>query len=232
MEHYYGDIVGMAEAGGGMDVTVRLPAAAARQIWNRGTRAVEVGVEDGRLISPAQRRKIYATLRDISDHTGYTVEAAKQVLKVEHMLRTGEIKYFSLADCSVTTAREYINTLMEYALREGIILAESGLERTDDIDTYLIQCIRLRRCCICGRTADIHHVDAIGMGHDRRNYDDGMSRVMALCRMHHTACHRKGTDAFSRMYKVYGIEKYRVADQLPGSGTEKDIERSGSNGKV
>ena len=57
---------------------------------------------------------------------------------------------------------------------------ESGLMRTDDIDTYLIQCIRYRRCCICGRPADIHHVDAIGMGNNRRHYDDSQNEVAAL----------------------------------------------------
>ena len=114
-------------------------------------REVQVGIDDGRTISPAQRRKAYATLRDIGDHTGYAPEEIKQIMKIEHMLRVGDQKVISLSDCTMTDAREFINTLMEYALKEGIILTESGLMRTDDIDCYLIQCIRYRRCCICGR---------------------------------------------------------------------------------
>lgn len=166
---------------------------------------VEIGIEDGRLITPAQRRKIYATLKDIALHTGYTPEAAKQVMKVEHMLRVGCTEYFSLADCSVSTAREFINTLMDYALREGIILSDMALDRTDDIDTYLYQCLKYRRCCICGRKADLHHVDAVGMGRDRRQVDDSMMLKAALCRTHHTIAHQMGWRRFAEQYKVYGI---------------------------
>ena len=154
----------------------------ARLLRNRKIRHVRVGVEDGRSITPLQQRKAYATLRDIGEHTGYPMEDIKEIMKVEHMMRTGDYEHFSLSDCSMTKAREFINTLLEYALKEGIILDESGLMRTDDIDTYLIQCIRYRRCCICGRPADIHHVDAIGMGNNRRHYDDSQNEeeVMAI----------------------------------------------------
>ena len=108
----------------------------ARLLRNRKIRHVRVGVEDGRSITPLQQRKAYATLRDIGEHTGYPMEDIKEIMKVEHMMRTGDYEHFSLSDCSMTKAREFINTLLEYALKEGIILDESGLMRTDDIDTY------------------------------------------------------------------------------------------------
>lgn len=127
------------------------------------------------------------------------------------MLRLGQDKVISLSDCTITEAREYINTLMEYSLKEGLILTESGLKRTDDIDAYLIQCIRYKRCCICGKTAEIHHVDAIGMGNDRRHVDDSEKKIAALCRIHHSLAHQKGWVQFADAYKVYGIEKYRTA---------------------
>ena len=135
----------------------------------------------------------------------------KEIMKVENMLRLGQDKVISLSDCTITEAREYINTLMEYSLKEGLILTESGLKRTDDIDAYLIQCIRYKRCCICGKTAEIHHVDAIGMGNDRRHVDDSEKKIAALCRIHHSLAHQKGWVQFADAYKVYGIEKYRTA---------------------
>ncbi|MCI8950058.1 MAG: hypothetical protein HFG49_08455 [Lachnospiraceae bacterium] len=177
---------------------------------------VEIGIEDGRRITPAQRRKVYATLNDIAQHTGYTPEAAKQVMKVEHMLRVKCTEMFSLSDCSISTAKEFINTLMDYALREGIILTDLALERTDDIDTYLYQCLKYRRCCICGKAADLHHVDAVGMGRDRTSIDDSMMLKAALCREHHTIAHQKGWSRFSAQYKVYGI---RYMDP-PGKGSK------------
>lgn len=210
MERFWGRIKNLTSVEGAAEVTLVLPPAAGKMVWKRKTEQVEVGVEDGRYISPQQRKKIYATLRDIGEHTGYTIEAAKEIMKVENMIRTGDTEYFSLSNCSMTKAREYLNTLMEYALQEGVILKDSGLDRTDDIDTYLIQCIRYRRCCICGRDADIHHVDAIGMGNNRRFYDDSRSLIMALCRQHHTICHQRGNDAFMKAYKVYGVQKCRI----------------------
>lgn len=173
-------------------------------------REVQVGIDDGRTISPAQRRKAYATLLDIGDYTGYAPEEIKQIMKIEHMLRVGDQKVISLSDCTMTDAREFINTLMEYALKEGIILTESGLMRTDDIDCYLIQCIRYRRCCICGKPADIHHVDAIGMGRNRQQVDDSSHEIAALCRMHHTISHQMGWDRFADSYHVYGIRRDRT----------------------
>ena len=196
----------------GAEVSVAVEEQGRKIIRKYNASEVALGIEDGRTISPAQRRKIYATLRDISNHTGYTVEAAKQIMKVEHMLRTGDCRFFSLADCSVTTAREFINTLLEYALKEGIIMTESGLQRTDDVDYYLIQCIRYRRCCICGRRADIHHVDAIGMGFDRTQVDDSDKEVAALCREHHTIAHQRGWQKMMAQYHIYGIKKRRAEE--------------------
>ncbi|MDO5390999.1 MAG: putative HNHc nuclease [Eubacteriales bacterium] len=205
MIHINAKIMDVVRLEDGVQISIRAGTPGRPLLEKRPGDEVEIGIEDGRTITPAQRRKIYATLNDISLHTGYTPDAAKQVMKVEHMLRTECTEYFSLSDCSVTTAREYINTLMEYALREGIVLSGIGLECTDDIDTYLYQCMKYRKCCICGRSADIHHVDAIGMGRDRRTVDDSMMKKAALCRNHHTIAHQMGWKRFSQQYKIYGI---------------------------
>lgn len=219
MNRYVVPIGKMEQAGAGYQLILHIPEYAARLIGQQAVRQVEIGVDDGRLISTEQRRKAYAMLRDIAEYTGYTDVAIKEIMKVEHMMRTG-CEPFSLSDCSMTTAREFLNTLTEYALKEGVILTESGLQRTDDIDTYLIQCIRYRKCCICGKKADIHHVDAIGMGNDRRHYNDSQSRIMALCRIHHTIYHQRGGEAFMDSYKVYGIERNRTENQWEREGEE------------
>ena len=214
MMYYNATILDAERAAGGMaEVAARIPEEALSMIRQRRCREIQIGIDDGRTITVAQRRKAYATLRDIGEHTGYSPEEIKQIMKIEHMLRIHADHVISLSDCSVTDAREFINTLMEYALKEGIPLRESGLDRTDDIDTYLIQCIRYRRCCVCGKNAEIHHVDAIGMGHDRRYVDDSAKRISALCRTHHTIAHQRGWTRFSESYHVYGIERYRIRDQ-------------------
>lgn len=210
MNRYCVKVAGVAQQGAGYNLVLRVPEQTARLIQQQAVADIEIGIDDGRSISVQQRAQdlcnVAGILRSIP---GTRMKDMKQIMKVEHVMRCG-CDMFSLSDCSMTTAREFINTLMEYALKEGVILTESGLQRTDDIDTYLMQCIRYRKCCICGRPADIHHVDTIGMGNDRHHYDDSQNRIMALCRQHHQICHQRGTERFCDMYKVYGIERYRT----------------------
>lgn len=209
--NYFTDITGYRAAGDGVDLLVHLPQDIRYLIKRQNIRHAEVILDDGRHISIDQRKKIYATLRDISEYIGDPPEATKEWMKYGYIERTGS-DYFSLSNCSMTTAREFINFLMDVCLQSGIILTESGLKRTDDINAYLIQCIRHKRCCICGRPADIHHVDAIGMGNDRRNFDDSENDIIALCREHHTQAHSLGNVRFMERYKVYGIKKYQTVD--------------------
>lgn len=173
-------------------------------IRRKGLRYAELRFDDGRHISVEQRKKAYATIRDIADWAGYLPEEMKEHLKYEHMIRTGDA-YFSLSNCSMDTAREFINTILEFALENGVPLSEDALNRTDDIGRYLYCCIMHRKCAICGRDGEIHHEDAIGMGNNRNRIDDSSYRKICLCREHHTAAHQMGVKRFREMYKVYGI---------------------------
>ena len=173
-------------------------------IRRTGLRYAELRFDDGRHISVEQRKKAYATIRDIADWAGYLPEEMKEHLKYEHMIRTGDA-YFSLSNCSMDTAREFINTILEFALENGVPLSEDALNRTDDIGRYLYCCIMHRKCAICGRDGEIHHEDAIGMGNNRNRIDDSSYRKICLCREHHTAAHQMGVKRFREMYKVYGI---------------------------
>ena len=164
----------------------------------------EIRFDDGRHISAEQRKKAYATIRDIADWTGYLPEEMKEILKYQHMMRTGDA-YFSLSNCSMDTAREFINTILEFALENGMPLSEDALNRTDDIGRYLYYCLLHKKCAICGRDGEIHHEDAIGMGNDRTVVDDSGYRKICLCRLHHTIAHQMGVKRFRQAYKVYGI---------------------------
>ena len=173
-------------------------------IIQKHMKTAELRLDDGRTITADQRKKAYATIRDISDFTGYLPEEQKEWLKYLHIAKTG-CDYFSLSNCTVDEAREFINTILEFALENGVPLSEKAINRTDDIGRYLYYCIKHKRCCICGQKGEIHHVDTIGMGFDRNHYDDSKNRKICLCRLHHTIAHQRGMDAFEKMYKVYGI---------------------------
>ena len=55
------------------------------------------------------------------------------------------------------------------------------------------------------KPADIHHVDSIGRGRDRTQYDDSKHKKMALCREHHSEAHNIGVDTFNEKYHVFGV---------------------------
>lgn len=199
----------------GTSLQIKIPGVDLGQyITEKKARYAEIRIDDGRSITSLQRRKAYATIRDISSWTGYLPEEQKEWLKYLYIERTGN-PYFSLSDCSMDTAREFINTILDYALEEGIPLSERGIERTDDIGRYLYSCIKNKRCAVCGRPGEIHHVDAIGAGRDRRHVDDSGYRKICLCREHHTAAHQRGMKAFEQMYHVYGIV---VQEDITGNG--------------
>lgn len=199
----------------GTSLQIKIPGVDLGQyITEKKAKYAEIRIDDGRTITSLQRRKAYATIRDISSWTGYLPEEQKEWLKYLYIERTGN-PYFSLSDCSMDTAREFVNVILDYALEEGIPLSERGIERTDDIGRYLYSCIKNKRCAVCGRPGEIHHVDAIGSGRNRRYVDDSGYRKICLCREHHTAAHQRGMKAFEQMYHVYGIV---IQEDIAGNG--------------
>lgn len=198
------DIQKYRETENGTDMIIHIPEKVAYYFTDKRCRSAQIRLDDGRRITAEQRKKAYVTMNDIASYTGYLPEEQKEWLKYLHISRTGS-DYFSLSDCSVDMAREFINTILDYALEEGIPLSDLGVNRTDDIGKYLYFCIKHKKCAVCGKPGEIHHVDAIGMGRDRRKVDDSESRKICLCRTHHTIAHTKGMDRFEQMYHVYGI---------------------------
>lgn len=173
-------------------------------IRKKEIKKVGLWLDDGRMISAEQRKKIYASIRDFSAWTGYTPEEAKQVLKYMYVARTGR-QYFSLSDCPMDTAREFINLIIDICLENGIILSDALYDRAEDTVYMLRSCLRNKKCAICGRKGEVHHWDAVGMGNDRRHYDDSGNRKICLCREHHTLAHSCGREQFTRRYHVYGV---------------------------
>lgn len=206
--NYHTQITAIKETDEGTDLIVHIPGEKVRdkilKIRNGKIINSEIRIDDNRHITSEQRRKIYATIKDISDFTGNVPEYLKEFLKFTYCSESGE-DYFSLSNCSITTARLFINHIMDFILEHNIPLSEEGLKRTDDIDHYLWSCIKFKKCCICGQKSDVHHVNAIGRGINRNTYDDSKHLKMALCRTHHTEAHKIGREPFAKKYHVYGI---------------------------
>ncbi|WP_337572002.1 putative HNHc nuclease [Mitsuokella jalaludinii] len=191
------------------------------QALRRGFLKVEIILWDGRRISPEQRRKCYALLGEIAEYTdgirtAETVDEQKRLLKMEFMLKRMEAterRMFSLADCDMSTAREFITYLIDFIIANDIPTRVPLIDNCDDIAAYMYACAMHRKCAVCGKAADIHHCEGsrIGAGVDRTKVHQLGREVLPLCRVHHTECHKIPESEF---VKKYHLQKVRIDEAL------------------
>lgn len=121
------------------------------------------------------------------------------------------IDFFSLAErtpetVDMSTARDFIDWLIELCIINGVPCSESLLQRCEDIRRYLYCCILHRKCAICGDKADLHEYDRVGMGRSRREISHSGQRAQPLCRRHHQEAHDWGQKTFDTYYHMGYIE--------------------------
>jgi hypothetical protein len=78
------------------------------------------------------------------------------------------------------------------------------LDYVDDVQDYVYTCIINKKCPVCGKKADLHHVQHIGMGRDRTEIIHEGLEVLPLCREHHGEIHNIGTQDFFKNYHISG----------------------------
>ena len=97
--------------------------------------------------------------------------------------------------------------LIKFIIENDVPVKRPLLEYVDDVNDYVYHCLINKKCCICGKKADLHHVDAVGMGRDRTEIVHLGMRALPLCREHHTEAHTRGDKAFVELYHFCeGIE--------------------------
>lgn len=186
----------------------------------RQYKKVEIILPDGRRISPEQRRKAYALIGEITEYVdgirnADTIEEQKGILKMEFMLRRMEAterRMFSLADCDMSTAREFITYLIDFIIANDIPTRVPLIDNCDDIAAYMYACAMHRKCAVCGKPADVHHCEGsrIGAGVDREKVNQLGREVLPLCRVHHTECHSDEAG----FIKKYHLQKVKLDEAL------------------
>ena len=168
-------------------------------------------LNDCRMISRQQQKKIYAMIGDISDYTGHHVEFLKSYLKCEYIKMYGG-EWFSLGYVDMTTARKFIEFILHVCFEWEVPLKLNTVDLTRDVNNYLYLCLKYRKCAVCGCHADIHHHEnLVGMGMDRAKHNHIDSRFIALCRVHHNECHNIGHKTFEDKYKITAIKLNEAA---------------------
>lgn len=174
-----------------------------------------VGVElvDKRHISADQRKKAYVLISYIAAWWGYTpLEAMKEMLKLMFIGEAETLRRsFSLSDCDMTTARLFITYLIDFCLLHSVDVGEPLYQLSEDIPRYVWACLMNKRCAVCGRKAELHHVDAVGMGRNRKEICHIGMRALPLCREHHTEIHAVGQEDF---LKRYFLEPVRIDERI------------------
>ena len=168
-------------------------------------------LNDCRMISRQQQKKIYSMIGDISDYTGHHVEFLKSYLKCEYIKMYGG-EWFSLGYVDMTTARKFIEFILHVCFEWEVPLKLNTVDLTRDVNNYLYLCLKYRKCAVCGCHADIHHHEnLVGMGMDRAKHNHIDSRFIALCRVHHNECHNIGHKTFEDKYKITAIKLNEAA---------------------
>lgn len=178
-----------------------------------GYKEARIMLQDSRTITAEQRKKIYAMLAEVSDFMGEFPDIVKAQFKWEVRVKRfeGMIEDFSLSNCSIAEASAFIDVLMEFIIAWGVPLRKPLIDYCEDISRYVYMCLKYKKCAVCGRNAELHHVDVVGMGSDRKEIPHEGKRALSLCRKHHTEAHETGDREFCERYH---LEPYRLNDEL------------------
>ena len=163
-----------------------------------------VGLVDSRTMSHEQRKKVYALLSEIADWQGELPELLKKQMKLEFRLKrlNGMAEEFSLSDAPMELVTDFIDFLVEFVIEWNVPTQKPLYELCDDVIKYEWHCLRAKRCAVCGKKAQLHHVDAVGMSRNRRKIDHIGMRCLPLCAAHHMEIHELGDERFCEKYHL------------------------------
>lgn len=189
----------------------------------REYREVLLQMIDSRPLSDKQRKCCYALIGEISDYVGEGRDRTKQYMKLKFLAEDfGETadKIFSLSNAPMSLVCAFQRYLVRFILDWDIPCKFPLLKFVDDIPDYVYGCLINKKCCVCGKRADLHHVEHVGMGRNREEIIHEGMEVLPLCREHHTECHTIGQTSFNEKYhfeggitldktlcRIYGLKK-------------------------
>lgn len=199
-------------------LTIRVPFSP--EFVRQGIRDAVVFLQDGRRITPEQRRKAWALIGEVAAWAGYKASEKSSLnaeLKRDFLLKRVDdltakaIGAFSLSDVDVTTASMYISYLVDFVLENNVPTHQPITELCEDIQAAVYAAAIHKRCIVCGQKAELHHVDRVGMGGDRHNMCHIGLRALPLCRAHHGEAHQHGDVA---LMEKYHLEAVRIDEAI------------------
>lgn len=201
---------------------LKLPLAAQIDLNEGHKLEVKVILQDLRKITEQQRKFIFALIGEISHYTGEHKEELRTRLSMANAIYR-EVEVESLSDASVSYSNDLIEFIILHMIDHEIPFSNKPLLEYDySFNTKQVYAMALKRICVvCGRRADLHHLDKIGMGNNRNKIDHVGLRVLPLCREHHNEIHMTGDDKFINKYILTPIVVDKKLDYFIKKGTLK-----------
>ena len=172
-----------------------------------GVLSVDVNIRDNRYMSVSQRNFIFKLCREVEYETGVDHEIFRaDMMNVHNSVYNKNL--VSLTEYSMTDANELINITITFMIDKEITLRKEWLDKGDFNFTknHIYQMCFKRICVVCGTRAEIHHVDAVGMGRDRKKISHIGLRVLPICRFHHNEAHTIGDKGFIEKYHLEPVK--------------------------
>lgn len=207
---------------------------------------MDVTFPDPRRFTVKQRSLMFALFNDIHEWSMQDIGAIDTDIPIE-IIGTPEtikdifysryiLKYhkdISVRNESTTTVSEMNNLLdiiLDFMFEWGVPFSKGHDLLPKNEQFYLYQCLKHRKCAVCGKHADVHHIDTVGAGNNRNKIDHTKKLVIALCREHHNEAHNTGNKEFLESYHLSGIYadydtfnklglmSQKLIDELTGKG--------------
>lgn len=200
-----GRIVGYDEKRG--ELLIRAPYADLVTMTRREYKECLVQPVDSRRLSDKQRKACYALMGAIADYSGMSRDRTKELMKLKFLSENVEDlseQIFSLSNAPMSLVCGFQRFLVQFILEWDIPTDFSLLEMVDDVSDYIYGCLVNKKCVVCGRPADLHHVERVGMGRNRDEIIHEGMEVLPLCREHHTEAHTMPDKDFFDKYHLPG----------------------------
>lgn len=200
-----GRIVGYDERR--QELLVRVPYDDWYTMTKRNYRECLVQLVDSRPLSGKQRRTCYALIGAISDYTGMGKDPSKEWLKLKFLLEDLEgtaDQIFSLSNAPMSLVCAFQRFLVRFILDWDIPTKFSLLDMVDDVPDYIYACLISKKCVICGKPAELHHIDRVGMGRDRTDILHEGLEAIPLSHEYHVEAHTMPDSEFFNKYHLPG----------------------------
>lgn len=199
------------------ELVIRAKYDNAPTLMRRDYKSCVVQLNDSRKLSDQQRRCCYALIAAIADYAGDDRHEVKELLKfrfwTEELYETAD-SMFSLSNAPMSVVAAFQKFLARFCINNDVPTKKPLIEYCDDVADYVYASVCAKKCVCCGKRAELHHVDRVGMGRNRDDIIHEGMQVLSLCREHHTEAHTMPDSEFFDKWHLVSVEADKTVCKL------------------